>query len=154
MKIFLLLVIAILIVYIGVQIRAYYRRREKILNDIIQFCNIFENDLRFNRNSVSQIVKDNISKFDKEFAKVLEAYISHGKITECKFLNKKEQDLLEKFLNSLGKSDEEGEIRNLNNYRTELMRVKEEGLADCKKYGDLSIKMSVIIGALVLVIFL
>ncbi len=154
MKIFILLVIAVFVVYIGVGIKRYYRNREKILNEIIQFCNIFENDLRFNKNAISQIVSDNLSKFDKEFAKVLKAYFLENTMIDCKYLNKKEQEMLEKFFQSLGKNDEDGEIRNLNNYRTELTKIKDDGLSECKKYGEFSVKISLIIGALIVVIFI
>lgn len=154
MKIFLLLVIAVMIVYVGIQVGTYYRRRAKILNEILHFCNIFENDLKFNKNCVPQIVKENIPKFDKEFAKILEAYFLKNSGYDCRYLKKTEQDLLERFFKSLGKSDEEGEIRNLNNYRTELMKVREDGQAECKKYSGFAVKMGVIIGALVFVIFI
>lgn len=154
MKIFILLLILALIIYIGLQIRAYYRKRERILNDILSFCNIFENEVKFSKNAISKIVQDNLNKFDKELSDVLEAYFVHGTEKACKYLNKKEQEFLDKFMQSLGKADEEGEIRNLNNYRTEFLRIKEDGQQDCKKYGSFALKMSIVIGLLVVIVLI
>ncbi len=154
MKVFLLLSVAGLITYIGWAFSHYYKKRALFFEDLIQFCNVFENDLKFSRNTIANVVKQNIKLFHKPFADTLENYFTKQMPVNSMLLKEHENVLLNQFFGSLGKSDEEGEVRNLNNYKIEFVRIKEKTSSDNIRFGSLSLKMGAIVGALVFVVFI
>jgi len=83
---------------------------------------------------------------------IIHNYLLLGKV-DCAYLKNAENKALNDFLNSIGKMDVDGEINNLNYYENLIDEYCVATEENYLKYGVFSIKISIIIGALI-VIFL
>ena len=88
----------------------------------------------------------------KQSKAIIDNYLM-GNNVECVYLKSVENKTINDFLNSVGKMDVDGELNNLKYYcdlMEEYYRINEDIY---NKYGTFSIKISIVIGALI-VIFL
>lgn len=80
-------------------------------------------------------------------------YIKNG-IGEMICLKEEENQGINQMLNSIGKSDVEGELNNLQYYEALIFKKYQEAQEKCEKYGTFSIKISIILGVLIAIILL
>lgn len=155
MKIFILSIVALSVFYLGYLISKFLYKQYQIYNELIKFCDILINQIKFSKNPVKKIVSDNINVFNSDLKHILTEYFinENKKVRSIYLLNSDEEELL-KFFNSIGKLDANGEICNIENNKT-LFNLALKGKEEKNlKYGSLSKKLGALLGILLFIIFL
>ena len=138
-------------VCIGISIKKYYSAR-------YQFFLEFINLLQYMKAEISFLKTDKFIILSKTLNK---SYMINGFIREyistCKgnssILTNEENNCLNDILNSIGRNDVNGELNNIDYYLVEINKKYNEALEKYNLYGGFAVKISIVIGALV-VIFL
>lgn len=126
-----------------------------MFSDMLILCDILQSEIRFNQNTIYQIILNNLPNFSVAFKEFLiNYYIKQNQNYNSIYLNGTENELLKKFLNGLGSFDVEGEILNIKNQQT-LIKVKKLEVEDKnKKVGTLGTKLGFLCAVLVFIILI
>lgn len=165
MKLILSLVLAISIVVLGVLISNYYKRRNKFFCDVSNFCDVLLSEINFLQLKLLQIVNKHKTSYGvdfKNFLNLFSNYLNDG-IDKEKFQNKliKSQlflseveaiDLFNFFVN-LGGLDIQNETNNINNFKNLFNKYRDLSEINKQKFSPLSIKLSIVVGLVVVILF-
>jgi len=150
-RIILMIGIVVCCVLIGNMIKNCLFVRCQIFKDFKGLCKSISNEITFLKTDKFTML-NNREFLDKRSAEIIHNYLLLGKV-DCAYLKNAENKALNDFLNSIGKMDVDGEINNLNYYENLIDEYCVATEENYLKYGVFSIKISIIIGALI-VIFL
>ena len=149
-----LLIVGILTtsVCVGVVINNYFSMRVKIYKSIISIIQAVKSEIQFLKTDKISLLKnqDASNSLVKEF---IDDYISlgEGNIT-C--LKPNENSEINRLFDSIGKSDVNGEINNLQYYESLILKNYHDSEDKFVKYGSFSIKMAILFGALIVIILI
>ena len=149
-----LLIVGILTtsVCVGVVINNYFSMRVKIYKSIISIIQAVKSEIQFLKTDKISLLKnqDAANSLVKEF---IDDYISlgEGNIT-C--LKPNENSEINRLFDSIGKSDVNGEINNLQYYESLILKNYHDSEDKFVKYGSFSIKMAILFGALIVIILI
>ena len=154
MKIFILSIIALSVFYLGYLISLFYLKQYQIYNELVKFCELLINQIKFSKNPVKKIVSENINAFNSDLKSILNDYFinENKKVKSVYLLNSDEEQILN-FFNSVGKLDLNGEICNIENNKAVLNLKLKEKEQNNLKYGPLSKKLGALLGILLFIIF-
>ena len=138
--------------YIGISLSNNYIKRERFFNELISFCNVLSNNIKFNKNKLKIVIGDNKDHYKTELKNFLEDYLNNKK-NQISILTEFENQKLLEFFNSIGKMDTCGELNNIENYKIVFNEFYDSCKSKNKKYGNLYSKLGIIF-ALILVIVL
>ena len=149
-----LLIVGILAITIaiGCVINNYLLVRFNIYTDFKDIIKSIKSEISFLKTEKTLLLKKQNykNKFTKEF---ISKYIETG-VGDIYYLKPHENEELNTLLNSIGKSDIDGEINNLTYYENFIQKKCTESEEKYTKYGAFSIKMSIILGTLIAIILL
>lgn len=155
MKIFILSIVALCVFYLGYLISKFLLKQYQIYGELVKFCELLINQIKFTKNPVKKIVSDNINMFNSEFKNILTDYfINDKKNVKTIYLISSDEDEILKFFNSIGKLDVLGEVCNIENNKTLFNLKFNEKKEKNIKYGTLSKKLGALFGILLFIIFL
>lgn len=155
MIIFLYVAILIGSTVMGASFSKKHQTHLNVFKELNVFANVLENQIKFKKNSLKIIVKDNLYLFSSPLNNTLSSYfISPNSYVGIYALTVQENEFLQSFLNSLGKSDSTGEINNLNFYKSEINKKLDESKENYKKLGTLGTKLGFIAGLLMIIVLL
>lgn len=149
-----LLIVAIIVVsvLIGVVINKYLVVRKNIYDDFKDMIQTIKSEISFLKTEKLSLLKNYKCK-NKNVEDFLNNYISCGQ-ANISFLKQEENEELLKLLNSIGKSNIEGELNNLEYYEGVIIKNCRNAQEKYDKYGTFSIKLSILFGALVAIILI
>lgn len=155
MKIIIILICGGCVVLLGNNYSKYYKKRVLFYYELNQFCQVLENDIKFNQNSINLIIDNALKQFKSELNISLQHYFKNAKeFQKINFLSEKENETLLQFYESLGKRDVEGELGNIKNYQIDFNLQKENCESDYKKMGLLGNKLGMLSALLIFIIFI
>jgi stage III sporulation protein AB len=144
--------------YIGIGLNNYYLQRERFFSEAQLFCGRLINDINFSHNVLKIIIEDCINNY-KSFLRVcLSRYLKklrdYGEISvaalkDCiqnKILKEDEFEIVLQLLCCLGKSDAEGQIKDITGFKNALNAYLSAAESDRKKYGGLYAKLGFFAG--------
>jgi stage III sporulation protein AB len=144
--------------YIGIGLNNYYLQRERFFSEAQLLCDRLINDINFSHNVLKIVVEDCIDNY-KSFLRVcLSRYLEKlkdygdtgvGALRECiqnKILKDDEFELVLQLLSCLGKSDAEGQIKDITGFKFALSTYLSEAQTDKKRYGGLYGKLGFFMG--------
>lgn len=145
MKICVLLVLNLIVFWIAYEYRNI--NKKKIL--FYQSANVFINDLianiNFNKKSVYEIFKSNLTNYNTLFVKTMQGYfINQNLNSEC--LSSNELNSFEEFIKSVGVFDVDGTINNLSFYKMSFEQKIELLNNEYKKKVEPIFKIIIILG--------
>lgn len=154
MKIILLCVIVAMFTYIGISIKNNFKKREKLLEEILIFLKKMQSEIGFLQTNLSKIIENSkviASSNFKTILEVFEIYLKNGNVEQIKqsleksILKEDEKEqLLNLFLN-LGRGEAESEVNKLKNY-VQFFELKVKKVGDeNSKYCPLAVKLSILI---------
>jgi len=151
-KVLLIIAIFTCCVVAGVIIKNGLLNRVKCFEQFEILLNEISSKICFLKADKSSILKDfsNDYIYAKEF---VSGYLTEGK-GYLNILNDNENYVINTFLNSVGKSDMDGEISNLKYYEHLIDSMKSKSKDNYNKYGMFSVKMSIILGTLIAIILI
>lgn len=164
MKIVLLLLVFFVCIFIGFAVSRKYRVRANFFKAMITLCQKFDIEINYSRERLKNIflnldssIKNDLSGIDKNFLLFIDKETPLDKnslFDKITFLKEDEKDILFNFFRSLGRSDIESQSKEIKNYLNRFEQVSQNTILENKKYGTLSVKLGVIAGLLLIVIFI
>ena len=166
-KIFLLCVIFCCCVLVGLKIKEYLKRRLKFYKNFCSFCETLKNKISFSNDKIASILIEQLQETnDVDFKKFLKVYLDYIQSNISKlefqkklsreicFLNKDEQTEVFTFLFNLGSFSKDEEISTISNYLTKIsVKIIDLNLKYVK-FSNLYLKLFIILGLMLFVIFI
>ena len=162
MKIVLLVVVVIIFGYIGYGLSAYYINRTKFFNSLEFLFDKLTHEINFSQGKLIEIIKDynsqnkDVERLSKNFINCLEYDLEVKNETifdGIKILNEEEKNVVVLFLKSLGKFDAYNQTKQLTNQKQQINLFYKNAEEEQKKYSPLYLKIGVIAGLVVALIF-
>lgn len=154
MKLILIFIVIICFILIGYIIYRNFLRKKIFYNSLIDFCNLFLCNLEFKKDTVENIINNNLSSLCDDLKKCLSTF-KINKSCDLIFLSKEENKTLYELLNRLGKN---GDVENEKNYihsEMEKLKIKQKLASDDEKVkGKVYFKLFVALGILIGIIIL
>lgn len=148
------LIISIMIVsfLIGFCIKNYLNIRHVIYVDFKDLIQSIKTEINFLKTEKIALLKNQKcqSKHSQEF---VNKYIISG-CGGSAYLKQNEIDELNNLFNTIGKNDVDGELNNLEFFELKINKKCKETEEKLNKYGVFSIKMSIVLGALIAIILI
>lgn len=164
MKFLLLIFLAGITTFIGYSFSKKYRLRADFFQSIVMLCQKFDVEINFSRERVKNIFLNLDEKHKKKLYGIDRNYISfldqEGELNKellfknISFLKEDEKDMLLMFFKSLGRSDLDSQSKEIKNFQSRFDGISTSVAADNKKYGSLSIKLGLIAGLFIVVLFI
>ena len=151
MKIFILVTIVFCFVYIGYSIKLYFKNRNNFFKSLLDFVSIYKNEISFSKDSLKRILDTH--RFEKDFDKFIRDF-SILKIDYPKYILDNEKLEINKFLDSIGTKDIDGEIQMVNSFENKFKLVFENTTTDLVKKGGLALKLSLVLGLLLAILLI
>ena len=145
--------------YIGLCVRSHLSKKVKFYEQLIAFLNKFIINVNFLQINFIDYLNEEITK-NNELAKILihfkQNYIDNISAENIKhlYLSDSELKMVFECLNSVGGTDSENQIALLNGYKVKFEQLLKDNNELMKKYSGLAVKMSIIVGCLIVLIFI
>ncbi len=164
MKYIFLILLALATTFIGYMFSRKYRIRANFFQALLFLCQKFDIEINFSRERLKNIFlsldeknKSSLKGIDKNFIAFIDGDSPLDKASLFKgitFLKDDEKDMIFTFFKSLGRSDVDSQSKEVKNFQARFESVAEKVNSDNKKYGSLSIKLGIVAGLLLVVIFI
>lgn len=145
--------------YIGLCVRSYLNKREEFYKALISFIDQFIINVNFIQINFTEFLASEQIK-NEELFKLLNhfrnATLNEDYSVRYKslFLNDDEVTEVLELLNSIGSTDADNQIALLKGYKLRIEQTLLKCTESVNKYSSLSVKMSLILGCLVVLIFI
>ena len=141
-------------VWLGVLQAKKLSTREMFYENLLGFLRAFNSNLSFVQKGYMELVDEYLeSGVGAEFEAFLSG-INSGEKHNLEFLSAREIKDVENIVLSLGKNDEETERRLVEDAIKVVSEKKERATKNCMKYSSFSIKLSLLVGALLVILLL
>lgn len=164
MKVVILILIALICVLIGYIVSKKYRVRANFFQALLYLCQKFDIEINYSRERVKNIFLNLDEKYKKDLKGIDVNYISFldkqvpldkdNLFKNITFLKENEKEMIFSFFKTLGRSDVDSQSKEIKNFQTRFGELAKDVNSDYKKYGSLSIKLGIITGLLIIVIFI
>ena len=164
MKYFLLAILACVAIYLGYIFSKKYKTREKFFLSLVMLCQKFDVEINYSRQRLKNIFeslddkqKKSLCGIDKNFLSFIDKetplekeYLFNG----ISFLKEDEKDVIFMFFKNLGRSDVDSQSKEIKNFQSRFETISTNAIKENKKYGSLSIKLGVVAGLFIFVLFI
>lgn len=164
MKYFVLVFVVIVCGFVGYLFSRKYKMRANFFSALILLCQKFDVEINYSRERLKNIFlsldnknSSNLYGIDKNFISYLDKEVELDKNELFKginFLKDNEKDMIFPFFKSLGRSDVDSQSKEVKNYQNRFENLSNGANQDNKKYGSLAIKLGVIVGLFLVVLFI
>ncbi len=164
MKILLLSLMACVTIYIGYVFSKKYKIRANFFQALVMLCQKFDVEINYSRerlknifNNLDEKQKHNLHGIDNNFISFINKENPLEKeflFKNIKFLKEEEKDVIFMFFKSLGRSDVDSQSKEIKNFQTRFETLSSSAIAENKKYGSLSIKLGIVAGLVIIVLFI
>lgn len=140
-----------------------YRQRKLFLQQFKEFNERFLSEITYYRRPIKAFVatyayKGEFDRFLKVFFQLLEGGQAQARAFDFKaefpFLQKEERQTLEDYFLMIGKGDSTSQKGYFSSVKERLSTLSLSAEKDCKKYGDLYIKLGFLCGLLLLILMI
>ena len=161
-KYLILFAIAGICAYIGWGLSCYYTNRSKFFKSVELLFDKLKTEIRFSQGKLIEILNDfqapskDVQTLIKNFVDCLnfDKDISPENLfANIKILSEDEKNVLTIFFKSLGKFDAFNQTNQLDNQQAQLADFFRKAEEDAKKFGALYIKLGIIAGLVIVLIF-
>ena len=145
--------------YIGLCVRSHLTKREAFFRDLNTFVEQFivnVNFLQINFINYLELECEKKNNLCEIFSYFKNVYIEENKnsILNNTFLDKREVDEIIEMLCSIGATDQENQIALLKGYKSIIEQKLVSTSEQTKKYSGFAVKMSLIVGAMVVILLI
>ena len=163
MKFFLLFIVFLLCSFTGYFYSKKYRTRLDFFYSLISLCQKFDVEINFSRARVKNIFLSIDEKTKKKLCGLDSNYLTYlsgqkslereDLFSGINFLKDNEKDLIFAFFNQIGRSDVDSQSKETKNYQSRFESFYDSAQNDNKKYGALALKLGIVAGLFLIVIF-
>lgn len=164
MKFVLLAVFAGISIYIGYMFSRKYKTRENFFLALVMLCQKFDVEINYSRQRLKNIFssldekqKKSLQGIDKNFLSFIDKetplekeYLFNG----INFLKEDEKDVIFMFFKNLGRSDVDSQSKEIKNFQARFESISTNAINENKKYGQLAIKLGIVAGLFIVVLFI
>ncbi len=164
MKYIFLVLLVCMTSFIGYIFSKKYKIRANFFESLLYLCQKFDIEINFSRERLKNIFlnldeknKINLKGIDKNFISYINGETTLEKDNLFKginFLKDDEKDLIFTFFKSLGRSDVDSQSKEIKNFQARFDGISNQVNSENKKYGKLFLKLGIIAGLLLVVIFI
>lgn len=164
MKIVFLLVLFLTTSFIGFKFSRKYKVRSSFFSSLVELCQKFDIEINYSRERLKNLflnfdekMKRNLCGLDSNFLAFLDKKNDLEKETlfaNIKFLKENEKDSIFPFFKMLGRSDVDSQSKEIKNYQTRFGSLSNGASQENKKYGGLCIKLGIVFGLFLIVLFI
>lgn len=161
-KICLLILTATIFGYLGFGLSLYYTNRSKFFKNLELLFEKLNLDINFSRRRLIELIQafetqnKDIKKLSCNFIRCLEYDLEIDNETlfkDIKILNDEEKNVICMFFKSLGKLDVYNQTKQLTNQKEEISKLHKVVEEEAKKYAPLYLKIGIILGLIVVLLF-
>ena len=141
----------------GLMIVRHKQGRIKYFDSAVRLTEKLISDVSFRRENLVTVLSEFSSEDKSELKKHIDAFIKspyENPVISGKLLKPEEKRLLKEYFSSLGVTDTQTQISELNSYKSRFEQIYNDENEKFKKSGSLSLKLSVLIGLAVGVLIL
>lgn len=156
MKYILIVVLFIISLSVGAYFYLKFDKRKKFFSALIMLAEKLSVEINFSRERLKVLIENFDVSSRKNLLNVDEGYLAYlNKSAEldskevfknAQVLKQEEKDFILLFLKTLGRSDVENQTKEIQNFLRRFQEMKEVCDGEFKKYGSLSLKLSVVAG--------
>ena len=156
MRYVLIVFLFCLCVFVGYYYFSKFDKRKKFFSSIIMLAEKLSVEINFSRERLKVLIENFDLNSKKNLLGIDEGFVSYlDKKTEldskeifkkATCLKQDEKDFILLFLKTLGRSDVENQTKEIQNFTKRFTEIKNTCDQEHKKYGTLSLKLSVIAG--------
>ncbi len=164
MKYAILALMAGISIYIGYIFSKKYKTRANFFQALVMLCQKFDVEINYSRERLKNIFNGLDEKQKHKLCGIDSNYISFINkesplerdylFKNIKFLKEEEKDIIFMFFKNLGRSDVDSQSKEIKNFQTRFETLSSSANNDNKKYGSLSIKLGIIAGLVIVVLFI
>ena len=156
MKYLFIVIIFCLCLFVGYVIYTKYNKRKKFYSALIMLAEKLSVEINFSRERLKILIENFDAGTKKNLLGMDEGFISYldkkNELTisdifsKANCLKQDEKEFILLFLKTLGRSDVENQTKEISSFLQRFNEKKEETEKEFKKYGSLSLKLSVVAG--------
>ena len=164
MKLLLLVLIACLAIYIGFIFSKKYKKRENFFLALVMLCQKFDVEINYSRQRLKNIFsslddkqKKSLHGIDKNFLSFIDKESPLDKnflFNGINFLKEDEKDVIFMFFKNLGRSDVDSQSKEIRNFQNRFESFSTSAINENKKYGSLCIKLGIVAGLFIVILFI
>lgn len=164
MKYLLLAIFVGAAIYVGFIFSKKYRTRENFFLALVMLCQKFDVEINYSRQRLKNIFsslddkqKKSLHGIDKNFLSFIDKESPLEKeylFNRINFLKEDEKDVIFMFFKNLGRSDVDSQSKEIKNFQARFESISTKAIQENKKYGSLSIKLGIIAGLFIVVLFI
>ena len=167
MKLFLLFIVLICCFLIGFKIKNYFTARKTFFENLIIFCQNLKNKISYQNEKLELLIKEesnfNNNKIFGEFLKVYSSYVKQSLnqidfknklIQQLTFLKEEEINTIFNFVIKIGIGFQDEELENITNFENWSKKHLENITSFNKKFANLYLKLFLILGVMIFIIFI
>lgn len=164
MKFLLIALFAGIAIYIGFIFAKKYKTRENFFMALVMLCQKFDVEINYSRQRLKNIFaslddkqKKALQGIDKNFLSFIDKESPLEKeylFKNINFLKEDEKDVIFMFFKNLGRSDVDSQSKEIKNFQSRFEAISNNAIKDNKKYGQLSIKLGIVAGLFIVVLFI
>lgn len=164
MKFIILGLLVVICIYIGYMFSKKYRIRANFFQSLVMLCQKFDVEINYSRERLKNIFlnleakqKCDLKGIDNNYISFIEKQQTLDKellFKNINFLKDEEKDIIFLFFKNLGRSDVDSQSKEIKNFQTKFEEFSKNAINENKKYGSLSIKLGIIAGLFIVVIFI
>ena len=162
---YVFIIIAIIVCScIGWFLSQRYKKRKEFFNSLIMFSNKLSVDINFSRAKLSEVVNSFDKVYSKNLCGIKENYLNYlsskNELVKEKLFDKnvpatgEEKDLIFLFFKCLGRLDASGQTKEIENFKTRFIEMKDKADLEYKKYGSMYLKLGFIAGLFLAVLLM
>lgn len=158
MKYLLMIAFVVVVMIVAQGVCRQYRERCVLFESVNDFFRQMQLNLAFQKQKIKEILeKTTIKKNNREIYTIYLEYLNSGKaidLTSIKILDDTEQEQISSMLLSLGKSNAESEIKQLEVYEKYLQDKIQSSKQEKEKYCPLITKLSFLFSVGLVILFI
>lgn len=157
-KFFLGVVIVCITTLVGYLFTAKYRKRKEFFVQLNEFNDRFIAEVSYYKRPLTEFIGSFVyrGEFQELLIEVLEmkksAEIKRLELSRFPFLSQDERVLLEEYFLTMGKGDSLSQKNYFGGAKNELCDLRRKSEEECKRYGDLALKLGLLCGLAILVL--
>ena len=161
LKTMLLVLVVVGAIFVGLSINNYYVKRKNFFNELNKFLEYLKMQIQFQKSKLRQVVseykKQSLDSNFTDFLSAFEKYLSclgEGCTFDfdVNFLKPEEKVTLLRLFTSIGRFHSAGEYSNITNAIGEVRAFYDSALEKQRKFGLVSVKLSIACGLLIVLI--
>ena len=153
MRLFLGIVLLFFCLFVGYCVSGKYYFRRLFYTDFLNFNTVFGHEIAFKQTTIIDILKNQTQKSDF-FVLLNDFVLKQKKEFDCTYLTNQEKSFVYEYLEKLGRFDKETQLEYIRGVNEIIVEKHQNSILDEKKYKTLYIKLSFLIGLILLIIVL